>query len=126
MLCKTYEIIPPDKTGLHDPILIFNVKRVHARDLKLSDVYSSNTYNKIRMNEHIASKLNRPLIELVDVLKHFSHTSMPIDTLYRTISKGEETVMNADPSVSGAIESEYKLIHSKRDNIETFVSGERF
>ena len=125
-LCKTYEIIPPEKTNLKDPVVIFNTKKLHSRDLKLSSIYDKNNYIKQQMSEHIASKLNRPLIELIDILKHFKHTSMPINTLYQTISKGEETVMNADPSVSGTIEPEYKIIHSARDTVESFVSGERF
>ena len=125
-LCKTYITISPNKTGLRDPIVIFNTKRIHGRDLDLTSIYGTNNYIKRPMNEHIASKLNRPLVELIDILKHFKHTSMPINTLYQTISKGEETVMNADPSVSGSVEPTYKIVHSIRDNIEPFVSGERF
>ena len=125
-LCKTFEIIPPEKTNLHDPIIIFNTKRTHARDLNLQDKYKNKAFIKQRMDEHIASKLNRPLVELVDILKRFSQTSMPINTLYQSISKGEETVMNADPGVSGSIIPEYKIVHSARDSIESFVSGEKF
>lgn len=124
-LVKRYEMLTPRKTGLQDPIWIFNTKNVHAKDIQFPHGFNKNKFTKSRIQEHLASKLNRPISDLFTYLKHLPKSTMPINTLYNTISKGEEAVFNVDPG-SGTAETNYKIIHSKRDNIETFISGDQY
>ena len=122
-LVKRYAVLTPNQTGLQDPIWIFNTKNIHAKDIRFPNGFNKNKFTKERVQEHLASKLNRPIGDLINYVRRLPKSSMPINTLYNTISKGEEAVFGVDPS-SGTAESNYKIIHSKRDNIETFISGE--
>ena len=125
-LMKQYVYLPPRKTGLSDPIWVFNTKNVHTKDINFPPGFNKNKYLKIRIEEHIASKMNKPVLELLHSLQHLPKSSMPFNTLYKTISKGEEAVIKVDPISASPNESGYKVIHSKRDKIETFISGDHF
>ena len=123
---KTYECILPSKTGLNDPIWIFNTKNVKANQIDYPRSYNKNNYVKYSINEHLASKLNKPIKELFDSLAKIPRSSMPLHTLYTTISKGEDAVFSIDPGSVIPIKSNYKIIHSTRDNIETFINNDTY
>ena len=123
---KQYVYLSPSKTGLKDPIWIFNSKNIKAKDIKYPRGYNKNNYVKHHIDEHLASKLNRPVKELLHSISQIPKSTMPLNALYTTISKGEEAVSNVDPSAVAPIKSNYKVIHSTRDNIETFINNDHF
>jgi len=125
-LMKRYVYIPPETSGLQDPIWIFNSKNIKAKDIQYPNGYNKRKYTKSVIDEHLASKLNKPLKELLQSLRHLPKSSMPLNTLYTTISKGEEAVYSVDPGTIAPIKSKYKIIHSIRDNIETFINNDRY
>ena len=125
-LMKRYEYITPAKSGLHDPVWIFNSKNIKAKDIEYPRGHNKSKYVKSHIDEHLASKLNRPLKELLQSLVKLPRSSMPLNTLYTTISKGEEAVFSVDPGSIVPIKSNYKILHSTRDNIEAFISNDQF
>lgn len=125
-LMKTYMMVPPNKTGLKDPVWVFNSKNVKGRDITYPAGHNKNNFVKMRIEEHLASKMNKPVSDLIEYIKKIPKSSMPLNNLYKTISKGEEAVLNVDPGSVGAVESDYKIIHSTNDNVEAFINGDKF
>ena len=64
-LMKTFEMIPVRKTGLKDPIWIYNTKNTHARDIRFTTNHNYNKYIKSTIDEHLASKMNKPLFSVL-------------------------------------------------------------
>lgn len=122
VLTKSIQMIPSNKTGLNDPIWIYNSKYVHMRDIQLPFKYHKSDFVKEHIEEHLASKINRSFFEFTNHLKKSFKSTMPINNLYKTLSKGEEAIYAANPGTG--IETNYKMLHSKRDNnIELFISN---
>lgn len=124
-LVKTVMMIPPRKTGLNDPIWIFNSKNIKSKDIQYPQGHNHSLYQKYKMDEHLASKMNRPIKEFFSYLANIPKSSMPINNLFKSVSKGEEAIFTVDPSTSD-ISTQYKIIHSNRDKIESFISGDKF
>ena len=124
-LTKNIQMISSNKTGLNDPIWIFNSKYVHMKDIQFPFKYHKSDFVKEPIEEHLASKINRPFFEFINHLKKSFKSTMPINNLYKTLSKGEEAIYVVDPG-TGMNETKYKILHSKRDNnIETFISNDK-
>ena len=125
-LVKGVKMISTEKTGLNDPIWIYNSKNVHMKDIRFPFKYHKSDFVKESIDEHLGSKINRPFFEVIGHMKNIFKSSMPINNLYKILSKGEEAIYIIDPG-TGIEMTGYKLIHSKRDNnIEAFISGDKF
>ena len=125
-LVKDVKMISAEKTGLNDPIWIYNSKRVHLKDIRFPFKYHKSDFVKEHIEEHLGSKINRPFLEVIENTKNIFKSSMPVNNLYKILSKGEEAIYTVDPGM-GIETTNYKLIHSKRDNnIEAFISGNSF
>ena len=123
-LPKTYDILTTRQTGLHEPVYIFNSKNIKFRELPKHPGFNINHYIKTEITEHIASKLNSKLIAFKNAFMRVPKSTMPIHTLYDSISKGEQIVMAADPATFD--DNKLRIAYSKNDNIEFFASGDRF
>ena len=121
---KTYVVLSTKQTGLREPIYVFNSKNVKFRDLPKHPGFNSNHYVKCEVSEHLASKLNNKFKEFSKTFAHIPRSSMPVHTLYDTISKGEQVVMMTDPGTSEG--SKLRIAHAKTDAVEFFTSDDKF
>lgn len=121
-LNKTYLILPPSKTGLQEPIYIYNSKKIKSKSVPKISGYNENSYKKCCVDKHLATKLNDKLKELVSVVTKVPKSSMPINTIYSVISKGEEMASTIDPAINDT--SYYRALHSVNDKIEFFINND--
>lgn len=124
-LTKNFVVIKPKYTGFSEPVWIFNSKNMKAKQIPHSNGFNKNEYDKYVIEEHFASRLNRPLREFFDSLKSIPKSKMPMNTLFNAIYKGEVLASSADPAAV-IKPSSYKIIHSKQDNVEAFIAGDNF
>lgn len=124
-ITKNFVMLKPEYTGLSKPVWIFNSKNIKSRNIPHSNGFNKNEYTKYRIEEHLASKLNRPLKEFFTTIKQIPKSKMPLNALFNTISKGEVFATSVDPGTINNRASDYKIIHSKNDNIETFIADDR-
>lgn len=124
-LTKNFVYLKPSETGLKYSCWIYNSKNIKARNIPYPQGFNKNNYSKDLIEEHLASRLNRPIIDFFQTLANITKTKMPMNMLYNAIMKGEIIASNADPIANQSL-STYKIIHSKQDHIETFISGDRF
>ena len=124
-LMKGFIMIKPEETGLTSPCWVYNSKYIKSRNIVFPNGYNRNRYTKRVIDEHFASKLNRPIVDFVHTLASVPKSPMPMNALYNAIMKGEIVATNADPMANAAL-TNYRLIHSKDDNIVCFISGDEF
>ena len=122
-LTKTYLILTPSKTGLNDPVYVYNSKNIKSKDVPKLNGYNVNYYNKTSVDKHLATKLNDKITELFSNVGRVPKSSMPINALYNVVSKGEEIATTLDPMTSD--KSTYKALHSTRDNVEFFINNDK-
>ena len=122
-LNKTYLVLSPDKTGLNDPIYIYNSKYIKSKDVPKLNGFNNNNYIKSQIDAHLASKLNSKVSDLFNTVGRIPKSSMPINTLYSVVSKGEEIASTIDPA--SADRMSYKALQSTRDNIEFFINNDQ-
>ena len=118
---KYSNILLPKDTGLMDPVYVYNSKKIKRRDLNYQVGYSTRMYSKRTIHEHIASRVMRPIKEFFYILKSIPKSYSPINTLYTSFGKSGEVLNNADPLTFNPL-SDYKILSSKRDNVEAFFS----
>ncbi len=120
---KTYYVLSAKDTGLTNPIYIYNKKNVKFRDIPKHPGFNSDNYQKTEINEHVASKFNTKLRDFGKLVLHLPTSSIPIQKLYNTISKGQEFMMLKDNVTID--ESNVKIVYPKDDNIEFFTVGDK-
>lgn len=123
-LSKNSNTLLPENTGFEDPIYIYNSKHVKRKDLIYQPGYVEEEYVKKVLNEHVASKISHPFKDLTKMVSSMPKSRTPINDLYTTLSKGGEIINTVDP-LSFDPASNYKMLTSKRDNAEAFISGDK-
>lgn len=124
-LVKDYKIITPKESGLTHPMYLFNTKYIKSKSIPFHKGFNKNNYQKVQLEKHLATRLNQPIIEFVSTLSKVPKSKMPLNTLFSAVSKGEEIANNADPSYNSK-PTTYKLIYHKNNNVEAFITGDKF
>ena len=114
-------VLLPSYTGLKDPVYIYNSNKVKKKDLRYEGGYVKSEYVKKDIHEHVASKIFTPLNDLGKLLKSIPKSKMPLNSIYLTLSKSGEIINTADPLSYNSL-SGYRLLTSKRDNVEAFIA----
>ena len=121
-LLKDYDVIMPDISGCYDPIYIYNAKRMKRREIKLMPMYSPNDYEKKKIETHVASRITNELRKWWRIIKGIPSSNMPINMIYSAIGKSGNFISSMDPLYYNPY-SNFRILTSKRDNVEAFVSG---
>ena len=124
-LMKGCVMLSPEQTGLSHPCWIYNSKYIKGRNIAYPNGHNKSKYAKRIIDEHFASKLNRPIGDFLHSLASVPKSKMPLNSLYNAIMKGEIMATNADPMSNSSL-TNYRLIHSKQDRLECFISGNEF
>lgn len=116
-------VLLPEDTGLHDPLYIYNCKKVKRNDLDYQLGYNQNVYTKKKIHEHLASKMSKPLLDALKTFRTIPKSKLPLHSFYSSLNKSSELINAVDPT-SYNTSSNYNMLTSKRDNAEAFIAND--
>lgn len=115
-LPKDHLVLTPEETGLKHNIVIYNKNKVQKGSFK-----RDNTYRKMYLEEHIATKLLRPMKDGIISLIHIPTSSTPINNIYNSFKKSDEILSEVNPM--NKVNGRFRILVHRDDQITAFISG---
>lgn len=117
-----FSIIQPETVSMRYPIYIFNASRIKRSDIKYLPSYDEKIYRLHNVPVHLATKIDQPILSMYRMFRKIPKSNLPLNTLYRGLSKGDTLVNNLNP-LSGSMKHKYKILIANVDSkyLEAFA-----
>ena len=116
-------VIMPRDSGFHEPIYIYDKSKIRKPYLDFGLGYRDCDYVKVKIPEHVASKVMKPINTIGEILKEIPHSKTPINDLYNSIGMSDNVISSANPLTYNDTNNYRMLIARKDSKCETFIAN---
>lgn len=120
---KRYIVIMPRDSGLHEPVYIYDKSKVKKHDIDYKLGYRDSDYVKVKVPEHVVSKVLRPINTISNNLKELPNSKTPINDIYNSLGMSDSVINSANPLTYNDVSNYRMLIARKDSKCETFIAN---